>query len=213
MIVTIYFAQHPVFITNNLEEATQQVDVDPHCLLLHELTEETLALCRQLTQTPGAGSCIFYHPDIEELTNHLFKDAIHITAGGGLVFNEANELLLIYRRNKWDLPKGKLDLGETVEACALREVSEETGLTDLSIRKQFFSSLYCYSENDQLVLKRVEWFVMRAAGQQALTPQVAEEITDIRWVSLAAIQPYMENTYETIKELVQLAQRGPDRIG
>jgi 8-oxo-dGTP pyrophosphatase MutT (NUDIX family) len=51
-----------------------------------------------------------------------------IKAGGGIVVNEQNEVLLIYRRGKWDLPKGKLDDGETIEECALREVKEETGL-------------------------------------------------------------------------------------
>jgi 8-oxo-dGTP pyrophosphatase MutT (NUDIX family) len=58
-----------------------------------------------------------------------------IVAAGGLVFNENKELLMIYRRSKWDLPKGKLDEGETIEECAIREVEEETGVQQIILGK------------------------------------------------------------------------------
>ena len=56
-----------------------------------------------------------------------------IVAAGGLVWNEKNELLMIFRQGKWDLPKGKLDDGETIEECAVREVVEETGLKEVKL--------------------------------------------------------------------------------
>ena len=55
-----------------------------------------------------------------------------VVAAGGLVTNDKNELLTMFRRGKWDLPKGKLDEEETIEACALREVREETGIEPVS---------------------------------------------------------------------------------
>src|SRR5215469_11706824 len=62
---------------------------------------------------------------IQKFLKEIMKKII---AAGGLVFNDKNELLMIFRRGKWDLPKGKLDEGESIEACAVREVQEETGL-------------------------------------------------------------------------------------
>ena len=45
-----------------------------------------------------------------------------IKAGGGVVNNNKNQILFIYRLKRWDLPKGKLDKGETIRECAEREV-------------------------------------------------------------------------------------------
>ena len=61
------------------------------------------------------------------------KRRVIIKAGGGLVKNEKGEVLFMFRKGKWDLPKGKLDPGETMDACAVREVMEETGVSGLSI--------------------------------------------------------------------------------
>ena len=69
-----------------------------------------------------------------------------IIAAGGLVLNEKNELLMIFRRNKWDLPKGKLDEGESIEACALREVKEETGLQKLKLEKFIDITFHDYAD-------------------------------------------------------------------
>ena len=71
-----------------------------------------------------------YYGDLH--INYIMQLRI-IQAGGGLVLNEQNELLFIFRRGSWDLPKGKVDLGETIEACALREVEEETGVKNLTL--------------------------------------------------------------------------------
>ncbi|MFM8806377.1 MAG: NUDIX hydrolase, partial [Sphingomonadales bacterium] len=114
---------------------------------------------------------------------------------------------------KWDLPKGKLDPGETIIDCALREVIEETGLKNLMLLNKLASSSYCYREKEQLVLKQVQWFTMKTADQHALTPQAEEQITDIKWVDLQELDPYLQNTYDTIKEVLLVAQRGPDRVG
>ena len=83
----------------------------------------------------------------EESFKDYTKDKVIIEAAGGLVFNEKNELLMIFRRGFWDLPKGKVDEGETLEQCAVREVQEETGLQNIMLGDfliflnwQFFSS-------------------------------------------------------------------------
>ena len=76
-----------------------------------------------------------------------------IIAAGGLVFNEKNELLMIYRRGKWDLPKGKLDEGERIEDCAVREVMEETGINRINISNKIGETYHAYFEDEVILLK------------------------------------------------------------
>ncbi len=127
-----------------------------------------------------------------------------IIAAGGLVFNDKNELLMIFRRGKWDLPKGKLDEGETIEACAVREVKEETGLVQVEL--QHFAGLTYhdyfdkYSEKD--VIKETHWFKMRAPNAQQLIPQTEEDIEQIEWVDKNAISEKLSNSYPNIIEII-----------
>lgn len=131
-----------------------------------------------------------------------------IIAAGGLVQNEAEELLMIYRRGKWDLPKGKLDKNETIEACAVREVMEETGLTNVELGKWIDTSYHPYFDPylNEDVIKETHWFAMRAAGQQTLTPQTEEDITDIKWVNNAEMEICLQDSYPNIVEVIRKAR-------
>ena len=129
-----------------------------------------------------------------------------IVAGGGLLLNENKELLMIFRRGFWDLPKGKLDDGKTIEACALREVEEETGVGNLVsggllgiTRHQYFDP-YIKEE----VIKETHWYSMNVKGSPALIPQTEEDITDIRWVPLQEVPALLENSFDTIREITGL---------
>ncbi len=130
-----------------------------------------------------------------------------IIAGGGLVLNDAGELLMIYRRGKWDLPKGKLDKGETIEACAVREVQEETGLVAVSLGNFITISYHEYFDLylKEEVVKESHWYAMTAPGIQALIPQTAEDITEIRWVSGDALEACLLDSYETVVDVVRKA--------
>jgi 8-oxo-dGTP pyrophosphatase MutT (NUDIX family) len=133
-------------------------------------------------------------------------DKKRIIAAGGLVFNEQNELLMIYRRGFWDLPKGKLDPGETIEACAIREVQEETGLTKIALGKFISITLHEYFDPylKEDVIKESHWYHMNVKGNPTLTPQTEEDITSIKWVGADLLPAYLTNSYATIIELIQL---------
>jgi 8-oxo-dGTP pyrophosphatase MutT (NUDIX family) len=126
-----------------------------------------------------------------------------IIAAGGLVFNDKNELLMIFRRGKWDLPKGKLDEDESIEACAVREVQEETGL---SVELQNFIGLtyheYFDKYSQQDVRKETHWFKMHAPDVQQLVPQTEEDIEEIEWVDKKAIPEKLSNSYPNIVEII-----------
>ncbi|MDB5232726.1 MAG: hypothetical protein JWN76_3531 [Chitinophagaceae bacterium] len=128
--------------------------------------------------------------------------SILIKAGGGLVQNEHGQVLLIHRRGHWDLPKGKLDDGETIEECALREVEEETGLKNIMLKKMITITIHEYIENDQPVKKETTWFLMKVTGEQKLSPQREEDITDARWINTNDLPAYLSGTYENIRQVI-----------
>jgi 8-oxo-dGTP pyrophosphatase MutT (NUDIX family) len=131
----------------------------------------------------------------------LFKE---VSAAGGLVINEHNELLVIHRRGMLDLPKGKLEKGESIEENAIREVAEETGITGHVLQKQLPSTYHIY-ELGKWCLKTTYWFMMEVQGAGPLSPQVEEEIFAAEWVKMDHICENLPDTYPTIRETIRHA--------
>jgi 8-oxo-dGTP pyrophosphatase MutT (NUDIX family) len=131
------------------------------------------------------------------------ENSILIQAGGGLVENEKGEILFMFRRGKWDLPKGKLDPGETLESCALREVEEETGVGQLQLIRFLIITEHIYQERGQFILKRTHWYLMNADSNQPLIPQKEEDITELKWVGTQDHEMILENTYPGILEVLR----------
>lgn len=127
---------------------------------------------------------------------------IKIVAAGGIVENDEKKILFQFRRGRWDLPKGKLDEGESIEQCALREVEEETGLHDIELRELIGVTHHFYNENGKDIEKETHWFAMKVSGEQQLVPQVEEDILELRWVSKNETEDYLSNTYKNIVEIV-----------
>jgi 8-oxo-dGTP pyrophosphatase MutT (NUDIX family) len=127
-----------------------------------------------------------------------------IVAAGGIVCNERDELLLIFRRGVWDLPKGKLDEGETIEQCAVREVEEETGVQNVELGKFIYTTRHEYFDKwiKSEVIKETHWYAMRIFGNQTLVPQKEEEIDEILWVPANDVKNYMNNMHKNIIEVI-----------
>jgi 8-oxo-dGTP pyrophosphatase MutT (NUDIX family) len=126
-----------------------------------------------------------------------------ITAAGGIVENEEGKILFMYRRGHWDLPKGKLDEGETIEECAVREVEEETGLANILLGEVVGITIHHYNEKDIDIEKETHWYAMKIQGEQNLAPQLEEDISELKWVSEHELQSYLANTYPNIIEIVE----------
>ena len=137
-----------------------------------------------------------------------------IIAGGGVVVNEKNQVLFIYRRKKWDLPKGKLDPGEDIKACAIREVMEETGIRNLTIGNLIIVTTHSYEEKGLNMQKETHWFEMKAStiDNSILTPQLEEDIEKIEWVSLENLEEYLSETYTSIQQVLNSWNRSRNHI-
>ncbi len=125
-----------------------------------------------------------------------------IVAAGGVVYNDKDQVLMIFRNKKWDLPKGKLEIGEDIEQCALREVEEECGVSNLKIVNKLQSTYHTYEDHGQSMLKQTYWFKMNTDCINELVPQTEEGITKVEWVHKKDIAKKLENSYTSIKELL-----------
>ncbi len=144
---------------------------------------------------------ILYADDAEQLWRDFQAQYQLIEAAGGVVFNPRGEALLLFRRGSWDLPKGKIDPGETVEQAALREVREETGLQHLEIIKPLPVTYHTYRQGRQRILKRTYWFEMKTPDL-VLVPQTEEDIELAVWRNLNDFLPTNPMMYASIKEIL-----------
>jgi ADP-ribose pyrophosphatase YjhB (NUDIX family) len=126
-----------------------------------------------------------------------------IHAAGGRVKNKSGNLLLIFRNEKWDLPKGKVEKGESIEEAAVREVEEECGIGGLAIVKKLAPTFHTYIHKEKIVLKKTFWFEMFCTDEKKLTPQTEEGITEVKWMKPEEVESAMGNTYLSIIDVVK----------
>ena len=128
-----------------------------------------------------------------------------VLAAGGVVVNEENEMLFIYRHSKWDLPKGHVEKDESFEDCALREVKEETGIVNLYINRFIGTTEHEYFDSylDTDAIKETHWFEMRSGKNESLLPQAEEGIEWIRWIPKEDVFLFLKNSYKNIIEIVK----------
>jgi 8-oxo-dGTP pyrophosphatase MutT (NUDIX family) len=147
------------------------------------------------------------HPDLTLLKEEFFGIFKYMEAGGGLVWDTNGHSLFIHRRGKWDLPKGKIEPGERPHEAAVREVSEETGLSQLHITQELCSTYHIFRDekDNQLVLKRTFWFEMDYNGDETPVPEEAEGITQVEWFDRAQLGTVKNRSYGSIREVLKAA--------
>ena len=140
--------------------------------------------------------------DLQSFMDEVKSALLFIKAGGGYVLNDRGDLLMIFRRGFWDLPKGKLDKGETIEECAIREVEEECGISRLSIISGAFSTFHLYNEKGKTIVKESVWYKMRSTDKSELVPQTEEDILEARWVATPVSSDLIDQAYLSIREVI-----------
>lgn len=204
MYIKIYFGNKPVFLCNEIDETIHEYMHHPDAVFVDEITGPAIkSLLHEIVKEEFHAG-ILWNEDLDKLKKAFFKHFKPVTAAGGLVENEKGEVLLIFRKGKWDLPKGKLDKGETIEQCAVREVEEETGLKDIVLKKLLTITYHTYDEFGKHILKDSHWYNMKVNGKQTIAPQTDEGITDIRWVKKKDVKNYFNNIFPSVKDVLEL---------
>lgn len=143
--------------------------------------------------------------DTEKVFGNFLLSAPLVCAGGGLVTNPKGEVLMIFRNGHWDLPKGKLERGERIESCAVREVTEECSVSAIELGEFIIDTFHCYRIGGQWVIKQTWWFRMFSPGAQVPSPQTAEGILRAEWVDEAHLPKLLESSYPNIREVFRAA--------
>jgi ADP-ribose pyrophosphatase YjhB (NUDIX family) len=139
-----------------------------------------------------------------ELLPNYFK---YIEAAGGVVCNQSAEYLFIYRLCKWDLPKGKIEKGELITECAIREVEEECGILVDNIFSELPDTFHIYEHKGRIVLKKTYWFMMAYSGSGDLIPQTEEHIDKAVWITKDSLHQVLSNTYPSIRDIIEILEK------
>lgn len=202
MYITIYFGNKPVFLSESEEDILKDLSANSNSMILKECNPEAIQALLQAIEKEEIESGIIIDSDLKKLFSNFSLAFTEIIAAGGVVENEKKEILLIFRRGRWDLPKGKLDEGESIEECAIREVCEETGLQHVVIKEKLPDTYHTYMEAGKNILKKSVWYKMSAESKQALQPQIEEDIVEIKWVPADELKNYLNNTYPSVRDVL-----------
>ncbi len=125
-----------------------------------------------------------------------------VEAAGGVVRNDHDEVLMIYRHGRYDLPKGHWERGETIEECAVREVEEETGIENISLGNKVCETLHAYYMHQRWELKRTHWYAMQSSYDKPLTPQTEEGVERAEWCDINKLESLTEGSFPTIQSVL-----------
>ncbi len=190
----VFVNESPLFLTN---EKPDNMVGNVFLMEDNAITYAITSLSKKLLK-----EAYIYDPSDDILEKFSSKIPI-VVAAGGLVTNAKGKVLFIYRNDKWDLPKGKLDKGESIEKAAIREVEEETGVSDLYIEKYLKTTYHIFKRNGEYRLKKVFWFEMVTEFEGKLVPQEKEGITKVKWKGKKKIKKALLNSYQNIRLLFE----------
>ena len=190
---TIFNHGVPIFLTDNLKIRSGNN--------FFGYDKDTISSVLTKTESGEFDAIYLYHSDLKELWKK-FKDNFKIErAAGGLIKNDKGDNLFIFRLNKWDLPKGKIEKGESKKEAAIREVKEECGLQDVTIKKKLPKTYHIFQRNGHDTLKITQWYLMKTNFSGTLIPQIEEDITEVVFMNSINTSKALMNTYENIKLL------------
>ena len=165
-------------------------------------TKELYKLISDFQADSSIQSINIYGPNIRHIWKMFRIYFTEVGAAGGLVRHSSGKYLFIEKKGKLDLPKGHIEPGEEPEACALREVNEECGITGHSIVKSLQPSYHTYSWEGISYLKKTSWFLMKYEGTMVTDPQIDEGITKVEWLSPDELSKIKSSAWLSLMDLI-----------
>ena len=185
-------------------------DVETHLTANYSGKPRTLLNYADMLEkgSPKVLSVAIVFGDLDRLWEDFRSKYKWVPAAGGIVRNvEQDKTLFIFRRGSWDLPTGKIDDDEDAPSAALREVEEETGVSDLTLGEQLPTTYHTYrNRKGKRVLKPTYWFRM-TTGQEALVPETEEDIERADWRKIKDVLNSTEPLYQSLRNLLERSTR------
>ena len=199
----IYINDTPLFLVDKVNANAFLPGNDKNLVAAYRGKRKMLLnYANMLEHSPHYESIVLYAEDVEALFEDFKSHYKFVEAAGGVVYNEDREVLLIYRLGNWDLPKGKMEEGETRDVSALREVIEETGIEDVKLENYILTSYHTYfNRKGKRCLKPTYWYRM-FTHKQNLTPQTEEDIEKAVWKKLDEFLDAPTQTYQSIRSIL-----------
>lgn len=199
----VFFNERKVFLTGDFLKSFQENHGLFYKFNDKEELKELLLIFLAINKI---NSLFIYNNDLEELKKSFISCFRYVEAAGGLVSNKENgKFLFINRFDKWDLPKGKIEDGETPEITAIREVEEECGISDVKIISPLSCTYHTYFFKNTPHLKKTHWYRMEYSGSETPRPQTGEFITKVMWAGNKDLKMVRRNTYGSIIDLIEEA--------
>ena len=190
---------YKVFFNESLLTFSQESKPDAKNILFHHESQFDEAF--HLLANSGAKLVNIFSDEIEVVWNKFIQYYKLIQAAGGIVRNPNDEYLFIYRLGKWDLPKGKMEEGETKEESAIREIEEECSISPLELKRFLMPTYHIYFQKEYII-KETFWFEVFYNGTEIPQPQIEEGIEEVVWKKANEVEELMLNSYPNIKLLV-----------
>ncbi|MDA0731978.1 MAG: NUDIX hydrolase [Bacteroidetes bacterium] len=166
-----------------------------------------------ITSHPNLNEIYISSKNVDELWMRFCMNYFEVVSAGGLVVNKNNKVLWIHRNKHWDLPKGKVEPGESLEDAAVREVTEETGIRELTITGDLATTYHTYEVDGIAHLKTTFWYTMTHNGENtAGTPQEIEGITEVRWMNANVPKNIWESTYGSIRIVINAYSKTTEAV-
>ncbi|MEZ5004300.1 MAG: NUDIX domain-containing protein [Chitinophagales bacterium] len=206
----IFINDKLLFLVDNPAKVEEILTSKDHYIIkTYKKLKDLKALVHILLSDVNQSSMVIYHANVEQLKEDLFSFFENIDAAGGVVQNQDGEILLIHRRGFWDLPKGKVEKGESLAEAAVREVQEETGVKRIQLQEAIrFDALsnectyHTYMDKDKVVMKASYWFMMTTDYAGPLVAQEDEDIKEVKWVLPSELNHYTSNMYASIRNVI-----------
>ena len=189
-----------IFLTQDISNLKLEKDDS----LVHPHSKTALIIeFQRFINDPSAFKLYLFAPNhFKQLKIDFLSMFVKVEAAGGLVINPSGQFLFIYRYDKWDLPKGKIESFEKKDEAALREVEEETAIGRLTIINPLIKTRHLYEERGKQCIKITWWYHMKTSDKNIPVPQQEEGITKAQWIDRDELNEVMKNTYPSIVEVI-----------
>ena len=215
--MNLFINDTPFFLLRNLDEADPLLQKRIHrgdeiyelrglsgtVVITDVSTKQALKYLKELVRNHYEDVSFRILPTHYDETKKLLKKQFKIIdAAGGVVRNQANQVLLIYRLKTWDLPKGKIDKGETFKDTAIREVEEETRVK-VKLGQKVITTWHTYAIKNKPILKRTKWYMMESLDDSMMKPQKSEFIEKIIWADDDEVNTLLRKSYRSIRFVIK----------